>query len=130
MTLNFRNNNLSTTPLSQGPTAVPQASREDRSTDAATVARLREVGERVLPGLRGAAMLGSYSGLRPATQHRDYQIKAFPAQKWWAHVLLYEYTCTFLRLFFVLWGSCCRGFENLLQGFWETGDVFRISCCG
>ena len=65
-----------------GPTAEPQQDREDRATDAATIARLRAYGERAVPAVRGMAVLGTYSGLRPATEHRDYQIKAFPRQNW------------------------------------------------
>ncbi|KAJ1414906.1 FAD dependent oxidoreductase-domain-containing protein [Ochromonadaceae sp. CCMP2298] len=64
-----------------GPTAEDQSSRSDRSTDMHTVGRLRQCGERVLPALRGARLLGSYSGLRPATQHRDYQLSSHPSRQ-------------------------------------------------
>jgi hypothetical protein len=57
-----------------GPTAEPQRSRADRSTDADTIHALRLHGERCVPGLRDARIVGSYAGLRPATEHRDYQI--------------------------------------------------------
>jgi glycerol-3-phosphate dehydrogenase len=57
-----------------GPTAVDQACAADRSTDAATAERLAAYGRRVVPALRGARVVGTYSGLRPASQHRDYQI--------------------------------------------------------
>ena len=32
-------------------------------------------GEKVCPSLKGAMIMGTYSGLRPATEHRDYQIR-------------------------------------------------------
>jgi hypothetical protein len=36
--------------------------------------RLLAHGQKCVPTLRGATLLGSFSGLRPATEHRDYQI--------------------------------------------------------
>eukprot|EP00041_Stephanoeca_diplocostata_P032900 m.1069002 g.1069002 ORF g.1069002 m.1069002 type:complete len:561 (-) comp24229_c0_seq9:2297-3979(-) len=60
-----------------GPTAVDQASRTDRTTDTDTIKSLRAWGEHVFPALQGAELIGTYSGLRPATEHRDYQI--YPA---------------------------------------------------
>jgi glycerol-3-phosphate dehydrogenase len=65
-----------------GPTAVDQPSRTDRSTDSATVDKLRAFGLKVLPALKDAQVLGTYSGLRPATEHRDYQIRADGARAW------------------------------------------------
>lgn len=44
-------------------------------TDFRTVRELRAWGERVCPALKNATVLGTYSGLRPATEHRDYQIR-------------------------------------------------------
>lgn len=44
-------------------------------TDFRTVRELRAWGERVCPALKNATVLGTYSGLRPATEHRDYQIQ-------------------------------------------------------
>ena len=65
-----------------GPTAVPQQSRGDRSTDADTIAMLREYGAQRVPALKDADVVGTYSGLRPATEHRDYQITARPDDGW------------------------------------------------
>lgn len=65
-----------------GPTAVDQQSRTDRSTDAETVAALKSWGEKVAPALIGARVLGTYSGLRPATEHRDYQITTSSTAPW------------------------------------------------
>lgn len=65
-----------------GPTAVDQTDKTDRSTDKATVERLRRHAEKVIPSLRHATVLGTYSGLRPSTQHRDYQIYPLPDEQW------------------------------------------------
>lgn len=59
-----------------GPTATNVSSPEDYGTDIETLSRLQQFGEKVLPCLKNAKVLGSYSGLRPATEHRDYQIYA------------------------------------------------------
>eukprot|EP00939_MAST-03C_sp_MAST-3C-sp1_P005135 g5135.t1 len=67
-----------------GPTAEPQTSRSNRSTKKETIEKLRAFGEtRVLPGvLANARVVGTYAGLRPATEFRDYQIKARPKAQW------------------------------------------------
>lgn len=65
-----------------GPTAVDQEDKTDRSTDEQTIARLRSYGESVIPSLKYATVVGSYSGLRPSTQYRDYQISAFADHQW------------------------------------------------
>lgn len=65
-----------------GPTATDQPSKTDRSTDVETVAMLKRWGEKVIPALEGSEILGTYSGLRPATEHRDYQIVSHPEQNW------------------------------------------------
>ncbi|GBG33495.1 NADFAD-dependent dehydrogenase, putative [Hondaea fermentalgiana] len=57
-----------------GPTAVEQASKTDRATDIETVQRLEAWGRKILPGLRNAKVIGTYAGLRPATEHRDFQV--------------------------------------------------------
>jgi glycerol-3-phosphate dehydrogenase len=36
----------------------------------------------MLPGLAEVAVTTAYAGLRPATQFKDYQIEALPAQRW------------------------------------------------
>ena len=36
----------------------------------------------MVPALKGADVLGTYSGLRPATEHRDYQIVPHPGHNW------------------------------------------------
>jgi glycerol-3-phosphate dehydrogenase len=65
-----------------GPTAVDQTSKEDRSTDAKTIESLKAAGTKMIPALKNATVLGTYSGLRPASEHRDYQIYADPAKQW------------------------------------------------
>ena len=61
-----------------GPTAEPQSDREDRSTHKHTIERLRKHAQKVVPSLmKDATVLGTYSGLRPATQHRDYLIRKY-----------------------------------------------------
>merc|ERR1739836_235786 len=65
-----------------GPTATDQSSRTDRSTDEETVARLRAWATTAVPALRDAEVIGTYSGLRPATEFRDYQISIDRDQGW------------------------------------------------
>lgn len=65
-----------------GPTAEDQLSREDRSTDDKTIDMLRQQGVAMIPSLKEAAVIGTYAGLRPATEHRDYQIYANHQKRW------------------------------------------------
>ena len=65
-----------------GPTAVDQASRDDRSTDEATIQKLIDYGKSVLPALSNAEVVGTYSGLRPASEHRDYVIASDAEHQW------------------------------------------------
>merc|ERR1712107_51789 len=65
-----------------GPTAEPQTDREDRSTHAEIIGKLRAYGEKVVPAVRHAEVVGTYAGLRPATEFRDYQICAHPESMW------------------------------------------------
>jgi len=60
--------------LAVGPTAEEQTSREDASTEAQTLHDLRTKGIQMLPGLAGFEVTTTYAGLRPATEHQDYQI--------------------------------------------------------
>ena len=65
-----------------GPTAEDTENREDRSNDEATIEMLKQVGRDRIPSLARAKVLGTYSGLRPATEHRDYQIHARDGEQW------------------------------------------------
>jgi glycerol-3-phosphate dehydrogenase len=57
-----------------GPTAVDQESREDRSVDPSVSAALEQLALRMVPQLDPLSYQGDYVGLRPGTEHRDYQI--------------------------------------------------------
>ena len=76
-----------------GPTAQEQESRTDRASDHATTEMLynhainvypslanesNQRGERSGTGINIGEVIGTYSGIRPATQHRDYQIRLVP----------------------------------------------------
>ncbi len=63
-----------------GPTAVDQASREDRSVDPSVSAALEQHLLRTVPQVDPNSYLGDYVGIRPGTEHRDYQISV--SQKW------------------------------------------------
>lgn len=58
-----------------GPTAEDQDSRDDASTDTATLERLRAKGIEMLPALAEMPVTATYAGLRPASEHKDYQVK-------------------------------------------------------
>ncbi|HGG06270.1 MAG TPA: FAD/NAD(P)-binding oxidoreductase [Aliiroseovarius sp.] len=62
--------------LAVGPTAEEQDSRTDASTDHDTLETLRAKGIEMLPGLARYEVTATYAGLRPATEHQDYQIHA------------------------------------------------------
>ena len=79
-----------------GPTADEITSRSDRSTDIETIESLAKRGARIL-GLEGAdapdaglqtlrangyEVVGTHSGIRVATEHRDYQIRAMTEDGW------------------------------------------------
>ncbi len=60
--------------LAVGPTAEEQESRSDASTDRATLEGLRARGIEMLPELENYEVTAVYAGLRPASEHQDYQI--------------------------------------------------------
>ena len=77
-----------------GPTATDQQSKEDRSTDLATVQELIRHGRRVMPGLQHWEVVGSYSGLRPATEHRRELLRSnFHKTPLLFHFTLHCLTC-------------------------------------
>ena len=61
-----------------GPTAEEQDSRTDRQNTPEVIEALKEHGRVVLGDefLDSARVAGTYSGIRPATEHRDYQVSA------------------------------------------------------
>jgi len=65
-----------------GPTAEDQTSKTDRSNDHSTIRMLQEFGMHHIPALENATVVGTYSGLRPSTEYRDYQIHARPGEAW------------------------------------------------
>ncbi len=65
-----------------GPTAEEQADREHPSTDGPTLARLVEHAARLVPALAGMPVTAAYAGLRPASEHKDYQIRAHAERRW------------------------------------------------
>ncbi|HSD25478.1 MAG TPA: NAD(P)/FAD-dependent oxidoreductase [Solirubrobacterales bacterium] len=65
-----------------GPTADDVDDKTDRSTTAAGLASLMEAGGRIIPGLVGHEVTATYVGLRAATEHRDYQLRAHPDERY------------------------------------------------
>jgi glycerol-3-phosphate dehydrogenase len=65
-----------------GPTADDVEDKTDRSTTAAGLASLMESGERIIPSLVRQEVTATYVGLRAATEHRDYQLRAHPDQRY------------------------------------------------
>ena len=65
-----------------GPTAEEQEDRENARVDHDMLQGLIDVGKKMLPGLPQHAVTATYAGLRPATQFKDYQIKAEASKNW------------------------------------------------
>ncbi|KGB80887.1 FAD-dependent oxidoreductase [Rhodovulum sp. NI22] len=59
-----------------GPTAEDQHDRETAALVPETLAALRARGEEILPALTGQDVTAIYAGLRPASEFKDYQIRA------------------------------------------------------
>ncbi len=59
-----------------GPTAEDLGDRTDTSTTTAGIGQLLDAGGRILPALVDEEVTAAYAGLRAATEHRDYQIRA------------------------------------------------------
>jgi glycerol-3-phosphate dehydrogenase len=65
-----------------GPTADDIEDKTDRSTTGPGLAGLMEAGERIIPRLVRQEVTATYVGLRAATEHRDYQLKAHREQRY------------------------------------------------
>ena len=65
-----------------GPTAELIESKTDRSNDSAVLDALQRYAEDKLPILKKYKIIGSYSGIRPATEFSDYQIHHDDAKHW------------------------------------------------
>lgn len=59
-----------------GPTAEDQDDRAHAELVPETLAALKRRGEEILPGLKDHEVTAIYAGLRPATEFKDYQIRA------------------------------------------------------
>lgn len=57
-----------------GPTAEEQSHRSEAAVDADILAGLKNHGIRILPELDTVPVTATYAGLRPATEHSEYQI--------------------------------------------------------
>ena len=65
-----------------GPTAEDQEDRFLAEVDQAMLQQLIDKGAEMIPALATETVNSVYAGLRPATQFKDYQIEALPAQRW------------------------------------------------
>jgi glycerol-3-phosphate dehydrogenase len=65
-----------------GPTADDIDDKSDRSTTAEGLSSLIEAGSRIVPDLVGQEVTATYVGLRAATEHRDYQLRDHPEQRY------------------------------------------------
>jgi glycerol-3-phosphate dehydrogenase len=59
-----------------GPTAEDQDDREAAVLVTETLASLRQRGEEIIPALKDHQITAAYAGLRPATEFKEYQIRA------------------------------------------------------
>lgn len=65
-----------------GPTAEEQEDRAHARVDHDMLQGLIDVGTKMLPDLPHHAVTATYAGLRPATEFKDYQIKAETGKNW------------------------------------------------
>jgi len=66
-----------------GPTAQDQESRTDLSVDPKVATELTDYAMRILPDMQPQEQhVGEYVGIRPGTNHRDYQMRLFRQQNW------------------------------------------------
>ncbi|MCY1127491.1 NAD(P)/FAD-dependent oxidoreductase [Frigidibacter sp. RF13] len=63
-----------------GPTAEEQEDRIHATMDRAALEALRKRGEEILPALRDHEITAIYAGLRPATEEKEYRIRADRAE--------------------------------------------------
>lgn len=77
-----------------GPTFEDSASRARPESDAGTIRRLVRLGESCVPGLEGCPIVNTYTGVRPATETKDYHIDSYPER---CGVLLYKNLETSLK---------------------------------
>lgn len=63
-----------------GPTAEEQEDRAAAELVPEVLDSLKVRGAEIVPGLKDMTVTAIYAGLRPATEHKDYQIRAEPAR--------------------------------------------------
>jgi glycerol-3-phosphate dehydrogenase len=62
---------------------LDQESRTDRTADPAVAQALTAHVERIIPQIEAEAdYVGEYVGIRPGSNHRDYQIHLIPSKHW------------------------------------------------
>ena len=65
-----------------GPTAEDQEDRIHAACEEAVLRRIMAEGEAMLPALAGQTVTATFAALRPATEHRDYVLKADAENGW------------------------------------------------
>ena len=65
-----------------GPTAEDLADKGATESTAAGIGSLCEKGRRIVPVLLAEEVTAVYAGLRAATEHSDYQLQFYPAQRY------------------------------------------------
>ena len=69
-----------------GPTALDQESKTDVTMDPSVAQQLDTYVQRILPCLGQPSsnhkVIGNYVGIRPGSEHRDYQIHTYATQRW------------------------------------------------
>lgn len=65
-----------------GPTAEDVDSRQRAPVDGDIAQRLIAIGQQTVPKLTSYALVGHYTGLRPATEHKDYIIQPLIDRNW------------------------------------------------
>jgi len=65
-----------------GPTAEDLPNKQDTSTTSDGYSLLQELGRQILPALQREEITATYSGLRAATEHSDYQIHLDEEQRY------------------------------------------------
>lgn len=65
-----------------GPTAEEQRDREHAPVDAEGLARLNDAANRLIPALARYPVTATYAGLRPATEHKAYQLQDHTERRW------------------------------------------------
>jgi glycerol-3-phosphate dehydrogenase len=65
-----------------GPTAEDQDDRIHAACEEAVLRRIMAEGEAMLPALAGQTITATFAALRPATEHRDYVLKADAENGW------------------------------------------------